>query len=112
MTTQGLVTLISFGKVVMKIVAGCNGYNARKVANVLHEFPKLMKIGTAYEIALDMEFGCSDCLAVITETEICYKGENDIPSSFRKTFQRPRFNPRWEQGTADYVVIIDIKERK
>ncbi len=62
----------------------------------------------AYEIANDTGFGCVDCLTVVTEWAI-FKG-NDYPSSslFLSTFSDPEFNPRWEQGTADHTVIINV----
>lgn len=106
--TQGLVTVQSGGKVVMKVVAGCDGYNARKLANKLRKsWP--VSIDEAYKMALEIDFGDPNCLVVITESDIkSDEGNSEIHPRFRETFQKPRFNPRWENGTAEYTVVTNV----
>ncbi len=99
---------MSEGKVVMKLVVGCNGVQAQETADKLKAaWP--VNPEQAYKIARDTGFGCGGCLTVITESDIFSKGDDDPPSPlFRKTFSDPEFNPRWEQGTADHTVIINV----
>lgn len=107
MATQGLVTVKSHDTVVMKIVAGINGYNAQEVADKIKKSWPL-STEAAYEIAKMIGFGSTECLVVMSASEIKYDGGEEIDPRYRKTFNQPEFNPRWERGTADYVVIIDV----
>ncbi len=106
--TQGLITIRSGGKVVMKIVAGCDGNNAQKVADQLRDsWP--VSIENAYKIALNNGLGDKDCLVIITDSDIKYEGgKNEIHSRYRETFQQPEFNPRWDHGTADFIIVVDV----
>jgi hypothetical protein len=107
MATQGLVTVRSGKRVLMKIVAGDEGYNAQKVADKLRKF---WPVGAnkAYELASKAGFGCEECLVVMTDTEIIFEGDEDIHPRYRKTFHQPKFNPRWKYGTADYIVVASV----
>jgi hypothetical protein len=107
MATQGIVTVRDKGSVVMKVVAGCNGQNAQKVAEVLQRFWPI-DIEEAYKIARENGFGCTDCLVVITESDIKHCSGDEIPTRYRETFQQLEFNPRWDHGTAAYTLVIDI----
>ncbi len=108
MATQGLVTIKSGDKVLMKVVVGCDGCNANALAETL----KAMWPVTAervYNEATESGFGCNDCLVVITETEVVFKGDDEeLSPLYKGTLQNPHFNPRWERGTADYTVIADV----
>lgn len=108
MSTQGLVTIRSRGKVVMKVVAGCNGQFAKKVADSLRA---AWPVGAeeACKIACAVGFGCNGCLIIVTELDILLDGEREpLPPIYRETFQEEGFNPRWRNGTADFVEIVDI----
>ena len=111
MSTQGLVTVKSGDKVLIKVVAGCDGMNARKLANRLKKaWP--VSIQEAYKMALETKFGDEACLVVITDSEAIFEGEpyedKELGFLYRETFQQPRFNPRWKLGTADHIVVIDV----
>lgn len=107
MATQGLVTVLSDGRVVMKVVAGCNGYNAEKLAERLrNSWP--VNIDQAYKTAEEVGFGAPDCRVVLTEDRERYDGKDDLDPRYRATFPRPEFNPRWEHGTADHVIVINV----
>jgi hypothetical protein len=109
MATQGLVTIVHQGNVVMKFVAGCDGMKASKLAKVLREMaavPDTLK--AAHDLALKLGFGCQNCLVVMNERRARCCGSDRLTRLYRKTFVQPKFNPRWEQGTADHVVVINL----
>lgn len=108
MSTMGMVTLRSKGKVVMKVVAGCNGNLVREVANQLRAvWP--VDANRAYDFMEEIGFGCDDCLVVITALEIAYRG-GDEPLSplYRETFEQPEFNPRWDAGLSEFLEVVDF----
>jgi hypothetical protein len=107
MATQGLVTIVSGGKVLMKIVTGSDGEFARSVANRIKKQWPLDTVG-AYAIAKRVGFGHEDDLVVIDQTSVTYLGDGEVGSRYRETFDRPEFNPRWEFGTADHVIVISV----
>ena len=113
MATQGLLTIKEGRKVKVKIIAGCDGYNIEKIADIITK-KHMSDINRIYDICLSNHFGCDACLVVMNATTL--KGFNVLQRKtsitdedydrYWKTFYRPRFNPRWENGTADYVKII------
>jgi hypothetical protein len=124
MATQGLVSIVSNKKVLMKIVCGCEGYNAPKLATALKGFSFPIKEKMAYHLARKNNFGCDNCLFVITETSIFGKDEDDCEVKdleksgefdsplYRSTFNKAKFNPRWKLGTADYTIVINVETRE
>lgn len=107
MGTQAVVSIVSDGQTLVKVVAGCDGYNAWGVAKELCK-AKTLQLNTVYGIA-GGKMGCKDCLvAMDVETEI-YKGGDGTSGLYRETFNDPIFNPRWNCGSADKVVIIDVE---
>jgi len=107
MATQGLVTVQHSGQVIMKIVAGCDGMIARKLANFLRTHWPL-DIDEVYEMASAMGFGSPSCLIVMTADDFRGGDIDELPELYRSTFNRPDFNPRWAHGTADYFEIVDV----
>ena len=112
-STQGLISIMKDKSVIVKVICGCDGYNAKKVARII-EKRHLEKIQDIYDVALENGFGCSDCLVVMNKTDIVYKGDGDIDSHplFRETFNNPSFNPRWECGSVENLVIIGITKKQ
>lgn len=107
MATQGIVSVREHGEVVMKVVAGTDGYNAQKVATRLQrEWP--VSPETAYDIAVQEVFGTVHDLVVLTLGKALFKGDEEIHPRYHETFSDPQFNPRWEQGIADYVEVVDF----
>lgn len=107
MATLGLVTVMSEKKVVMKIIAGSDGYFAPQLANKLkNSWP--VDIKTAYEMARKIGFGGIEDLVVITESEVYFKGDEDISPLYRETFTQMKFNPRWEIGEAENTIVIKV----
>lgn len=106
MSTQGLVTVVSGGRVVLKLVAGCNGSRAKEVAIELAKgtLPPI-SLQNVYQMCIEKSFGCERCLVVYNnDTSIC---EDELPERYRETFHIPGFNPRWAKGTAEYNVLVD-----
>lgn len=57
MATQGMVTVMKDGAVLMKVVAGCDGQNARLLARVIGAAKQVPDVRTAYRTALQVGFG-------------------------------------------------------
>jgi len=108
MGTQAVISIVKDGAVVAKIIAGCDGYNAPMVADQIVEFginyDEVPTVGELRHFAIDCGLGCADCLVVMD-------GENctmpDVDERYRRTFEQPLFNPRWEAGTAAYTIVVD-----
>ena len=107
MATQGIVSLVKNGAVVLKCVAGCDGYNATKVADWLRENPDTDG-QSAYEACRRMGFGCSDCLVIQTRNCHVWECEDDLSPLYREKFLDPRFNPRWDCGLAAHVEVVSV----
>ena len=112
MATQGLVTIRKNEKIRIKIVAGCNGARAIKLAQAILALNRGDKIPSAREVlrmSAQVGFGCRTCRVVVTETEELYQFVGHLSEAYRRTFGTdPCFNPRWESGVADYVEVIDF----
>jgi hypothetical protein len=108
MGSQGLVTVTrEDGTVLLKAVAGMDGYYAKKLASeVKARWP--LTVDEVYEIALRFKFGTPRCLAVITEKETKFEGDYDLSELYQSTFDQPRFNPRWKHGTADHIEVVVV----
>lgn len=106
MATQAIVSIVSGGDVLMKIVTGSDGYNADRVAaDIRDAWPCTAE--RAYEIA-SKYFCSSESLVIITKDEIFCECSDDIDERYRNTFTQPEFNPRWESGACAYVLIVRI----
>lgn len=100
MATQGLVTVMKDGKVICKIVAGDNGYFAPQLAESIRQSWPLLA-GEIYNVARRVGFGCERCLVVMSETKVVRRFDEQLHRRYRRTFDQPAFNPRWEHGTVD-----------
>ena len=108
--TQGLITIVQKGRVFMKIICGCEGYNVPPLAVRIQELEYTPTPREIYYLALNEGLGCRDCLVVMTEKEVVFEGGEKLDLRYRKTFERKEFNPRWKYGTADYIRIVEIGE--
>lgn len=106
MTTQGLVTLTKDGNVTHKIIVGCDGYNADKLVGAIKNDSEPVTIGRLVLLAMESGFGCGDCRVVLDENSSAGADE-ELDERYRRTFKQPEFNPRWENGTADYVRVVE-----
>lgn len=105
MTTQAVISIVKNGHTFIKIVCGCEGYNAEKLAKIIED-KQLDKIKDIYDAALTAKFGCKDCLVVMNDNDMIFKGDEEPSSLYRDTFDNPSFNPRWKCGIADNVIIL------
>lgn len=108
MATQGVVTIKHDDKVVMKFVAGCDGMKAPLLARRLRESGEVPSLEAAYDLATKVGFGSESCLVVMDETREVFRGDEDLGPLYRQTFDQAEFNPRWEYGTADYIIVVDL----
>lgn len=109
MLTQGLVAVTQNGHTLLKVVCGCNGNNAAALARHIRE-RNLRSVEEIYQAALAMEFGCPRCLIVFTQDDAMSAGR-EIPPQYRKNFDRPDFNPRWDIGKYENRVQLERAER-
>lgn len=107
MATQGVLSVVDEnGKTLVKVICGCDGMEVYNLAKSLKISPTLDLIDI-YNRAGEWGLGCSGCLVVMNaETEYHKCGEKLHPR-YRETFSDPRFNPRWELGTAPYITIVE-----
>lgn len=107
MTTQAIISLVKKGHTFIKIICGCDGYNAEKlVKNIKDSKPDNIK--DIYIMALENGFGCKECLVVMDSESIFFDGDENIGPLYREKFYNPSFNPRWKAGISDIVSIIKI----
>jgi len=106
MATQGIVSIVNGEKVVFKCVAGCNGMTATETANKLKALtnPTLDEV---YDVCLENDFGCDDCLVVQSETEHKDRDGEGLSQLYTDKFNDAEFNPRWESGIASHVEVIE-----
>ena len=109
--TQGMLSIVSHKdkKVLIKIVAGCNGYNINKLStlikNQMVDFDNLqndLSLTNFYELATLSDFGCEECLVVIGAKKVFHRCDDELLPLYRETFNNPKFNPRWECGVCGY----------
>lgn len=107
--TNGIVSVTKKGKVILKAIAGCNGDNARKLADEIRS-KNMATASEIYDAAQKVDFGCDDCLVVMTKEDVIYDRTGELHQRYLETFANPSFNPRWKNGTAEYVEIVEIVE--
>lgn len=113
MATQGVVSILRGGRVIMKIVVGCNGYTAEKLAGALEKLPA-PTVADAIRLSDDFDFGCRICRVVVAELpggspEIHTVGDFNGDGNFdlyRETFALPEFNPRCERGDGAVTRLV------
>lgn len=118
MATQGIVSIIYNGKMLFKVVAGSDGYNAPKLVDWAKAYDGVMAAEVFYKAAIQVGFGHKTDLVVqasdgslIFSDELSYEDFGGLYRDYSK-FLDPRFNPRWEIGTADHVAIVVISEEQ
>lgn len=105
MLTQGLVSVTCNGHTLVKAVCGCNGNRAELLAQHIRE-RNLTSVEEIYQAARMVGFGCPACLTVFTQSDAMSAG-GEIPQRYRKNFDQPDFNPRWDIGKYDNRIQLE-----
>ena len=110
MGTQAVVSVRQDCKVKYKIICGMNGNRAP-------EFAKALKNALQEEESLDLDeiydlashyIGTGNDLVVMSENSEFHHCSERLTPRYRDTFHKATFNPRWEHGTADHMIVIDL----
>ena len=108
MVNQGLVTVMCRGQVAMKLIAGSNGDRAQELASKLEAcWPTT--ILSAFKLASQIGFGSKHDLVVVTPDAIRAEHPERLSVLYFQTLADPHFNPRWEKGTADHFIKIEVE---
>lgn len=110
--TQGIISLVDKeGHVLRKVVAGCDGYLAPKVGQVLRAMRGPLSLEIIYEVVLEYGMGSESCL-VVQGPEGSYYDEQAIsdplPDLYAEKFSNPLFNPRWASGEATFKEVVEV----
>lgn len=106
MGTQAVVSLVRDGETIIKVIAGCNGCNATKLADAIRD-GSLYDCNEIHGAAREVNFGCRSCLVIQDVSGEIYMGDGELPPEYRLRFNEPKFNPRWKSGEAEHVVLVD-----
>lgn len=106
--TQGIVSVVKDGAVRLKIITGSDGMQAPKIAKAIREMGRVPTTDEAYNMAMRLGFGHKHSLVTMNETGERFDGHGELHPLYRSSFADPRFNPRWEQGTADYIEVVEL----
>lgn len=111
MSTQATIAITRKGAVIIKVVVGCNGYNAPELVKLFKK-EKLDDPKRVLFLSRMWEFGCDDCRVVQTGPDTHLPKEVEIPEAvaalYRDKFSDPLFNPRWEHGTASFSEVVTL----
>lgn len=108
MGTQGLISVVKDRQVIYKLVCGQNGSLVLDVAEEILGF-LVAHPESGSKIAQIHGMGSEVCLVLITPTEI--HASQPVGPRYRETFNDPWFNPRREDGTANYTAVVDLDAR-
>lgn len=114
MSTQGILSITRNGAVAVKVVAGCNGYNIPALAEAIRQCPTT-DVDSVHALCIEHKVGCNSCLVVQNSPDGYVSGidrddRDAIPATYKAKFADPKFNPRWEHGTAEFTEIVEIGE--
>ncbi len=114
MATNALISITKNGETQVKIIAGCDGRRAEIVTKILHHYMlsgAQLSLKDIYNISRDGGLGCKECLIVMSNNEIIYKGEDENTfDDYKKTFDDPSYNPRTNQRNIGYLYIIPMDD--
>lgn len=111
MATNGIISIIKDGTVIMKLIAGSEGSNAAVAAKRIEKaWP--VSLEDAYHLALSESFGHENNLVVMDKDHAIYRpietDDEEINERYFKTFSEPEFNPRWDCGNSGHIELINI----
>jgi hypothetical protein len=104
---NALVSVLKGGKVVLKVVVGCNISRTHKFAEEIRTSRQVPTLDEAVLLATRADFGCGDCLLIVDEQES--KCVDKTWKQFSHDhFADPNFNPRSIDGQAAITEIVDL----
>lgn len=107
MATQGIVSVLENGEVKIKAIAGCDGYRAKELAQRIKEAEDI-DIEKVHKLAEEISFGCNRCRFTMNSEEILPR--EPFSELYREKFEDPEFNPRWDLGTASYIILVELEK--
>lgn len=113
MATQGLLTITNNKRTKCKVVTGSDGYNIPELAEWVRNNPSHSQ--EELWVKAKTLFGIDSLVLQTSNDKAIYEGDFDAPKCneeclYYKKFEQPKFNPRWEYGSADYVEVVDIPQ--
>lgn len=110
MGTQSVVSVVKDGKTLVKCVAGCSNCDEQKFAELIAK-RQLANAKAIHDLAVWFGFGCVDCTVTTNGIEIFGKDTDGLLEGlYGSTFNRPKFNPRWDYGTASNTYLIHVED--
>lgn len=108
--TNGIISVVKKGHVLAKIITGCDGNKlVGVVVDKIRKNPKIIDSATdLYADVLSTGFGSKDSLIVMTKNTIFHECNEEPDARYRETFNQARFNPRWENGSADFIEVVNL----
>jgi len=108
MATQGVLSIVEDGIVILKLVTGSEGMRIPELRDWIEDYPKA-DAAAIYDKAFEFGIGGDESLIVqLTSIKHLPKKAKLIPGSlYEKQFYNPTFNPRWCSGESDYLAVIE-----
>lgn len=110
MATQGLLSIVNEkGDVIFKAVAGGNGFNVPAAAEHFRKSKAIKTLDYVFNVC--SEKGMESLVVMDNRGGVKDDGilqGDPLPELYESTFDQPRFNPRWERGTAAYVEVVKV----
>jgi hypothetical protein len=91
---DGIVIITDGDGIAAKVIGRCGGLNAFTLAARIESFQP-EHLSTIANLALEVGFGCEECLVVITPTRAIHHGNADLAQRYWDTYWQPDVNPAW-----------------
>lgn len=107
MATQGILSIVVGGKVVAKAITGADGFKMPAIAEAvedagIRDAQGLLDLCHQYDLkgeSFIVQSSPHDWIGDCTEDE--------LPPLYAEKFHDPWFNPRWKNGSADYIEVVE-----
>lgn len=111
MSTPGTLAIVQQGKVIYKIVAGCNGYNVEKLKEFFKKSPP-KDLDDIIFYTINFNVGCPGCIVIqgLNDGKLNNYNLDEKLLDYENVdlFNNPLFNPRRKDGTAAYSLTVEI----
>jgi len=110
MATQGLLSITLGGKVMAKIITGCDGKRIVPLAAWLRAHCKAVDGDELLKLCHAHDLGGESLIVQTSPTDWhCDTADQELPPLYVEKFDDPDFNPRWQQGTAEYTERVELE---